>query len=56
MCYSYHNQLILQHGWTQTSLMELHDFTEINVALWIMISYFLKNLQGPTFANLGSLG
>jgi len=56
MCHPYLTQLVSEHGWTQTSLIELQDFTKTNATLWTMIRDFLEKSLGPTFANLGSLG
>ena len=44
-------QLDSEHGWTQTSSLELQDFTETNATLWTMIRDFQKNHQGPLLPN-----
>jgi len=51
MCHSYLNQLILEHGWTQTSSIELQDFTETNATLWTMIRDFLEKSLGAHFCQ-----
>jgi hypothetical protein len=49
MWYSYHNQLITEHGWVKKSSSEFQDFSDTNAVLWPTMSEFYKNPRGPLF-------